>query len=55
MADAAYEIITSKSDEVTGKFFIDDEVLISLGAMELSKYVCVEGTKDDELGADLFC
>jgi citronellol/citronellal dehydrogenase len=55
MADAAYEILTSKSDEITGKYFMDDEVLISGGAMELSKYACVEGTRDDELLADYFC
>ena len=55
MSDAAYEILTSKSDEVTGKYFMDDEVLISVGAMELSKYACVEGTRDDELLADGLC
>lgn len=55
MADAAYEILTSKSDEVTGKFFMDDEVLISCNAMELSKYACVEGTRDDEMLPDYFC
>lgn len=55
MSDAAYEILTSKSTEVTGKYFMDDEVLISVGAFELSKYACVPGTRDDELLADYFC
>lgn len=55
MADAAYEILTSKSDEITGKYFMDDEVLISVGAMELGKYACVEGTRDDEMLPDYFC
>jgi hypothetical protein len=29
MADAAYAILTRRSDRVTGNFFIDDEVLLS--------------------------
>lgn len=34
---------------------MDDEILISKGAFELSSYACVEGTKDDELLPDYFC
>jgi len=36
MAEAAWQILTSKSTELTGRYFMDDEVLISKGAMELS-------------------
>lgn len=36
MADAAWHILTAKSQEFTGRFLMDDEVLISKGAMELS-------------------
>ena len=31
MADAAYEILTSKASVTTDNFFIDDEVLLSAG------------------------
>jgi len=55
MADAAYEILTSISREMTGRFLMDDEVLISCKAMELSKYACVPGTRDDEMLPDYFC
>ncbi len=55
MADAAWEILTCDSKIITGKFFMDDEILISKGAMELSGYACVEGTKDEDLMPDYFC
>lgn len=38
MADAAYVILTSKSRTTTGQFFIDDEVLASVGITNLDKY-----------------
>jgi len=38
MGDAAYAIITKPSREVTGNFFIDDEVLIKEGKTDLSEY-----------------
>jgi citronellol/citronellal dehydrogenase len=38
MADAAYAIVTRSSREVTGKFFIDDEVLAAEGKTDLSEY-----------------
>ncbi len=38
MADAAYAILTKPSREVTGKFFIDDEVLAGEGKTDLSEY-----------------
>jgi len=36
MADAAYHILTSKASEFTGRFLMDDEILISKGGWELS-------------------
>lgn len=38
MADAAYAILTRKSRECTGNFFIDDEVLRAEGVSDLSRY-----------------
>lgn len=38
MADAAYEIVTKPSREVTGNCFIDDEVLAEAGVTDFSKY-----------------
>jgi citronellol/citronellal dehydrogenase len=38
MGDAAHAILTKPSREVTGKFFIDDEVLAAEGKTDLSEY-----------------
>ncbi len=38
VADAAYEILTSNSREVTGNFFIDEVLLKSRGVTDLKKY-----------------
>jgi citronellol/citronellal dehydrogenase len=38
MADAAYSIFSKPSREVTGNFFIDDEVLAKDGKTDLSEY-----------------
>jgi citronellol/citronellal dehydrogenase len=38
MADSAYEILTSDKITTTGQFFIDDEVLASVGVVDLKKY-----------------
>jgi citronellol/citronellal dehydrogenase len=38
MGDAAHAIFTKPSREVTGKFFIDDEVLAAEGKTDLSEY-----------------
>jgi citronellol/citronellal dehydrogenase len=46
MADAAYEILIRDSKEVTGQFFIDDEVLEDSGVSDFSQYSV-------EPGADL--
>jgi|UniRef100_UPI00404A5736 citronellol/citronellal dehydrogenase len=46
LADAAYVILNRPSKETTGNFFVDDEVLASVGVTELDKYSVVPGTKD---------
>lgn len=40
VADAAYWILTQKSTEVTGNFFVDSEVLRAAGVEDLSVYAC---------------
>jgi citronellol/citronellal dehydrogenase len=51
MADAAHAILTKPSREVTGNFFIDDDVLRSEGVSDLSKYQLMPGA---ELIPDFF-
>ena len=46
LADAAYVILNRISKECTGNFFVDDEVLASVGVTELDKYSVVPGTTD---------
>lgn len=46
LADAAYEIFSRTSEDCTGNFFIDDEVLASAGITDLDKYSVVPGTKE---------
>jgi hypothetical protein len=38
MADAAYWILTQPSRKITGRFFVDDEVLRNAGVSDFSKY-----------------
>jgi NAD(P)-dependent dehydrogenase (short-subunit alcohol dehydrogenase family) len=54
MADAAYVILTSKSDKTTGNFFVDDEVLGSIGVHDLSKYNMDPKIPNYELAPDFF-
>ena len=51
VADAAYQIITSNSREVTGNFFIDEELLKSRGVKDFSQYAL---NPDMQLVKDLF-
>jgi len=51
MADAAYAILTRPSTEHTGQFFVDDEVLRSVGVTDLTKYAVTPGAP---LMADFF-
>jgi citronellol/citronellal dehydrogenase len=44
LADAAYFILTGPTD-VTGNFFIDDELLAGRGITDLDKYSVLAGTK----------
>ena len=50
VADAAYAILTRPSQECTGQFFIDDQVLAEEGITDLSVY----GGAENELQTDLF-
>jgi citronellol/citronellal dehydrogenase len=52
MADAAYEILTKPSREVTGQFFIDDDVLEDAGVTDFSVYL--NGGREDELALDFW-
>ena len=51
MADAAHAILVRNSREVTGNFFVDDEVLASAGVEDLDVYAVEPGA---ELIQDLF-
>ena len=51
MGDAAYEILRRPSREVTGNFYIDDEVLAEAGTHDLSKYAY---SKNAALQRDIF-
>lgn len=53
MADAAYLILTSDAKTVTGKFFVDDEVLAAHGMADLSRYN-PPGVADIDVTPDLF-
>lgn len=45
MADAAYAILTSNSRQVTGNFFIDEDVLAAHGVRDFSAYALHPGEK----------
>lgn len=49
VADAAHAILTRPSGEVTGNFFIDDEVLTAEGVADLSRYRLAEREEDLQL------
>jgi len=46
LSDAAYVILNRESKDCTGNFFVDDEVLASVGVTDLEKYSVVPGTTD---------
>ena len=54
MADAAHWILTQKSTDLTGNFFIDDEVLRKAGVTDLGSYATTPGMPDSELIPDFF-
>lgn len=51
MSDAAYAILTKDSKEVTGNFFIDEDVLKQEGVSDFSEYAITPGA---ELFQDLY-
>ena len=51
MADAAHAILTKPSTEVTGQFFIDDEVLRAEGITDFAQYRLCE--REEDLSLDL--
>ena len=53
MADAAYWILTQPARKVTGRFFLDDEVLRSAGVSDFSRYR-QPGVREEDLMADFF-
>jgi citronellol/citronellal dehydrogenase len=53
MADAAYWILTQPSTKVTGRFFLDDEVLRSSGVSDFARYRH-DGVAENELMPDFF-
>ena len=55
MADAAHVILTSDSRKTTGQFFLDDEVLASVGITNLDKYKVSKDIDDKSLMPDYFC
>ena len=46
LADAAYIIFNRPSQDCTGNFFVDDELLASEGITDLEKYSVTPGTKE---------
>ena len=46
LADAAFVILNRASKDCTGNFFVDDEVLASVGVTDLEKYSVVPGPTD---------
>ena len=54
MSDSAYIILTSVSKSTTGNFFIDDEVLASVGITNLCKYKVDPSIAEKDLAPDFF-
>ena len=54
MSDSAYVILISASKSTTGNFFIDDEVLASVGVTDFSVYRCDPNSKETDLTSDFF-
>jgi citronellol/citronellal dehydrogenase len=54
MADAAHAILTSPPASCTGNFFIDDEVLMTVGVTDFTKYNVDPTMPATELVPDFF-
>ena len=53
MADAAHWILSQPSRRITGRFFVDDEVLRGAGVSDFSQYR-QPGVSEDDLRPDFF-
>ncbi|MFN3865882.1 MAG: SDR family oxidoreductase [Demequina sp.] len=53
-ADAAYEVITADSRELTGRSLIVEDVLEAAGVTDFAQYAAVPGTPDEGLFPDIF-
>lgn len=53
MADAAHWIMSQPSRKITGRFYLDDEVLRGAGVTDFSRYRHA-GVEESELAADFF-
>ncbi|XP_052858537.1 hydroxysteroid dehydrogenase-like protein 2 [Drosophila gunungcola] len=53
MADAAYAILSREPRQFSGQFFVDDEVLESVGITDLTDYACIRENAD-KLMVDFF-
>jgi citronellol/citronellal dehydrogenase len=51
VADAAHAVLTRRSRQTTGRFFIDDEILAESGVTDFEKYAVTPGA---ELAPDFF-
>lgn len=54
MADAAWHILTRPSRQCTGRFLIDDEVLIEAGVKDLTAYQVDPSLPQSQLAPDFF-
>ena len=54
MADAAFEILSENHREVTGHYFIDEDILRQKGYTDFDQYKMNPQTKDEELIPDFF-
>ncbi|KEP75721.1 short-chain dehydrogenase [Microbacterium sp. SUBG005] len=53
-ADAAYEVLTAPSRELTGRTLIVEDVLLDAGVTDFSGYAAVPGTPDEAMYPDIF-
>ena len=54
MGDSAYVILTADSKKTTGKYFLDEEVLASVGVEDFSKYGFNREINEAELDPCIF-
>lgn len=54
MADAVYNVITTKPGEVTGGFFIDEDILRATGVKDFNQYKFDPNVADEDMIEDYF-